>query len=549
MNTTIVKRLFLALVAMLLITACTGGPHSVQPIEGLPEGSNDYAWWSNSVFYEIFVRSFYDSNGDGIGDLNGLIDKLDYLNDGDPKTTTDLGVTGIWLMPIHPAPSYHGYDVTDYYAVNPEYGTAEDFKRLMDEAHQRGIRVIIDLVLNHTSSEHPWFQEAQDPNSPRRDWYVWSPTDPGTPGPLGGYPWYSTPNGYYYAIFWVGMPDLNYANPEVTAEMDNVAKFWLEDMDVDGFRLDAARYLVEEGEVLADSPANHSWFENFRLAYKDINPQAMTVGEVWSYNSSIKDYVQGDELDLVFNFELASQITDKVNGTTATQLQEVIKSTVSIFKPGAYATFLTNHDQNRVMNVVRGKVERAKLAATILLTLPGTPFLYYGEEIGMTGQKPDEQIRTPMQWSAANSAGFSTTTPWEPPNDDYVEKNVALQDGDPESLLSLYRTFIQLRDNHIALRVGDYVPVESDNNSMLAFLRVHEDEVVLVLINMSREPVTSLSLSLAEGPLSGKYAANMLHGAGEPGSLQVNSAGGFDVYPLGVEIPANGSLVIQLSER
>lgn len=546
MNNKLVKNFLITLAMFLLLAACTGVPRAVQPVKGLPEGTDGYGWWSHTVFYEIFVRSFYDSNADGIGDLNGLIEKLDYLNDGDPKTTTDLGVTGIWLMPIQPSPSYHGYDVTDYYNVDPEYGTTEDFKRLMNEAHQRGIRVIIDLVLNHTSSNHPWFVEARDPNSARRNWYVWSETDPGTLGPLGTRAWYPTANGYYYAMFWDKMPDLNYANPEVTAEMDRVAKFWLEEMHVDGFRLDAARYLVEEGDKLADSPANHSWWKNFRLVYKEINPQAITVGEVWTSNVSVEDYLKGDELDLAFNFDLASQIIGKVNGGYASQLQNDIKSTLRIFKPGTYATFLTNHDQNRVMNEVAGKVERARLAATVLLTIPGTPFLYYGEEIGMTGAKPDEKIRTPMQWSAEKSAGFSTTFPWESINSDYTEKNVALQTADPNSLFSTYRTLIQLRNAHIALRIGEYVPLETGNNAVLAFLRVHADEVVLVVINLGNKPVSGLSLSLAQGPLSGKYTGYILLGTGEPGVLEANAQGGFAAYQSASELPASSSLIIQL---
>src|SRR5919109_147792 len=188
----------------------------VQPVTGLPQGTDGYPWWNDTVFYEIFVRSFYDSDGDGIGDFNGITSKLDYLNDGDPNTTTDLGITGLWLMPIHPSPSYHGYDVTDYYDVNPEYGTLDDFKSLIDEAHQRGIRITIDLVLNHTSSKHPWFEQAQDTTSPYRQWYVWSAT------PLGGQYWhYGSGQEYYYARFGVGLPDLNYANPEVVKEMKN----------------------------------------------------------------------------------------------------------------------------------------------------------------------------------------------------------------------------------------------------------------------------------------------------------------------------------------
>jgi alpha-amylase len=221
----------------------------VAPVTGLPAGTDGKPWWNDAVFYEVFVRSFYDSNGDGIGDFNGLTAKLDYLNDGNPATTTDLGVTALWLMPIHPSPSYHGYDVTDYYDVNPQYGTLADFKRLLAEAHKRGIRVILDLVLNHTSLQHLWFVAAQDPQSPYRDWYLWSPTDPGWPGPWGEKVWYANGRSYYYAIFDKNMPDLNYTNPAVTAKLDDVARFWLAEVGVDGFRLDAAKHLIEAGQV------------------------------------------------------------------------------------------------------------------------------------------------------------------------------------------------------------------------------------------------------------------------------------------------------------
>ncbi|MBE9472169.1 MAG: alpha-amylase, partial [Chloroflexi bacterium] len=215
-------------------TATVTAPPPTSP----PESAASSFWWNDAIFYEIFVRSFYDSDGDGVGDLNGLIEKLDYLNDGDPATTDDLGVTGLWLMPISQSPSYHGYDVADYLTVDDEYGTNEDFRRLMEEAHKRDIRVIVDLVLNHTSSQHPWFQSARDDvDSPYRDFYVWSEENPGYKSPWGGQVWHRTSSGYYYGIFWEGMPDLNYDNPAVTTEMEEVIRFWLEDMGADGFRL------------------------------------------------------------------------------------------------------------------------------------------------------------------------------------------------------------------------------------------------------------------------------------------------------------------------
>jgi alpha-amylase len=227
----------------------------VTQVPALSQGTDGYPWWNDTIFYEIFVRSFCDSNGDGIGDFNGITEKLDYLK--------NLGVTGLWLMPINPSPSYHGYDVTNYFAVNPDYGTIADFKTLVSEAHNRGIRVIIDMVLNHTSSQHPWFIAAQDPNSPYRNFYIWSDTKPVYSGPWGEQVWYPTITGYYYAIFSQSMPDLNYRNTEVTAQMENAVKFWLETTGIDGFRLDAARHLIENGTVQANTPETHAWFKQF----------------------------------------------------------------------------------------------------------------------------------------------------------------------------------------------------------------------------------------------------------------------------------------------
>jgi glycosidase len=534
----------------LLLTSCASKAKPVQPIEGLPQGTDGFAWWNDSVFYELFVRSFYDSNGDGIGDFNGIIEKLDYLNDGDPKKSGDLGVTGIWLMPINPSPTYHGYDVTDYYAVNPDYGTMEDFKRLLAECHKRGIRVIMDLVLNHTSSQNPWFIEARDnPQSTTNDWYIWSETNPGYLGPWNEQVWYPSTAGYYYAIFWVGMPDLNYTDPAVTDEMHNVARFWLQDVGVDGFRLDAARYLIEEGKNQADTTETHQWWADFRTLYKGINPQAMAIGEVWTTNYAVVSYVEGDELDMAFNFDLASQIIHNINNRNATNLGAVIQSSNNLFSPGTYATFLTNHDQERVMSYFMGDQEKAKLAASVLLTIPGTPFIYYGEEIGMTGDKPDENIRTPMLWSADQYAGFSTVYPWESTIPNYQEINVATESSDPNSLLSLYRTLVGLRNDHAALRVGDYFVVRSDNASILPFLRVSKEETLLVMINMSEEAASGYTVTLTQGPLSGNYRSFPVLGVGTLTDLIANANGGFDSYQPGMDIPASGMVIIQLDGR
>lgn len=474
---------FLALLLLLpLLVSCTFS---------LP-GSATRNWWQDAVFYEIFVRSYSDSDGDGIGDFNGITQKLDYLQ--------SLGVTALWLMPIHPSPSYHGYDVTDYYAVNPAYGTMEDFKRLLSEAHGKGINVIIDFVPNHTSSAHPFFQSAQDPQSPYRNYYIWSETDPGQSGTYGGSAWHKTDSGYYYGLFWSGMPDLNYTNPEVTAEMQKAAKFWLTEVGIDGFRIDAVKHLVEQDGKQENTPANHEWLKQFYLFYKDVNPKAYTVGEVFGAGGTlIKMY--RNETDHIFNFELASGILNSAGKGANSSINSGIKFTLAADTDGNYATFLANHDQVRVINTLGGDVNKAKLAAALLLTSPGTPFLYYGEEIGMSGTKPDELLRTPMQWSAEANAGFTSGSPWEPVNADYVTVNVAAQEQDPNSLLNHYRNLITLRKTYQALRGGSLLLLETGNSAVFAMLRTDGKDTLLVLVNLGDEPVNDYKLSLPKGEL------------------------------------------------
>ncbi|MFN2167931.1 MAG: alpha-amylase family glycosyl hydrolase, partial [Anaerolineae bacterium] len=429
--------------------ASTSGPI---PATGTPTPSEEpitETWWNDTVFYEVFVRSFYDSDGDGIGDLNGLIEKLDYLNDGDPATAADLGVTGIWLMPVAQSPSYHGYDTVDYTTIEQDYGTNADFQRLVEEAHRRGIRVIVDLVLNHTSTEHPWFVEAaSDPASERRDWYVWSEKDDGSLGNYGGPVWHPWGDSYYFGFFWEGMPDLNYRNPAVTEEMERVARFWLEEMGADGFRLDAVRHLIEEGQQYDGTPATHQWLAGFDDFLDSVDPEALTVGEVWDETAKVAPYVRNDEVDLAFEFNLAQAIIQSLNAGKPAGTSEDLAQLLAAYPSGQLATFLTNHDQDRLMNQLSLDEEKVRVASTLLLTLPGVPFVYYGEEIGMRGSKPDEYIRTPMLWSADANAGFTTGQPWIRVNPGFQKANVASQSADPGSLLSHYRRLIHLRNEH-----------------------------------------------------------------------------------------------------
>jgi alpha-amylase len=540
---TVSRRVCEAVVVCSLLAGC-GQPARTAvpaaPVAGMPSGTGGQPWWNDTVFYEIFVRSFYDGDGDGIGDLNGLIQKLDYLNDGDPATDADLGVTGIWLMPIHPAASYHGYDVTDFYTINPDYGTPQDFKRLMSEAHRRGVRVIIDLVLNHTSDQHPWFQKSRDGDPAYRDWYVWSESEQ-----AGA--WHRAASGdYYFGLFWEHMPDLNYTHPDVTSEMEEVTRFWLDEMGVDGFRVDGAKHLVEYGAAVENTQETHDWYKGFRTFYKEVAPEALTVGEVWSSTPAVARYLQGDEFDLAFDFDLARAMILGAGVGNGTQIRQTLASDLNQFAPNQFATFLTNHDQDRAMSTVGDRLPNARVAAAMLLTAPGVPFLYYGEEIGMLGAKPDEDIRLPMQWSSETGGGFTTGSPWRGLNKDWEVKNVAAQTGDANSLLSWYRTLIRIRRDHAALRVGDTYVIDGGQPSVYAVLRVSPEESVLVVVNLGKTAVSDYGLGLAEGPLSGAYAAVPIWGEAKVESPVVNGQGGFEGYKPLDTLPAHHTLILQL---
>lgn len=505
-------------------------------------------WWDDRVFYEIFVRSFYDSDGDGIGDLQGVIEKLDYLNDGDPETTTDLGITGIWLMPIMESPSYHGYDVTDYRQIEVDYGSLEDFRALVAAAHERGIAVIIDLVMNHTSSQHPWFTASAEGDPDYADWYVWEDENPTYRGPSGQQVWIERGGRFYYAVFWEGMPDLNYNNPDVTAEMHDIARFWLEEIGVDGFRLDGIKHLIEDGQQQENTPATHAWMDDFNAFVTTVDPEALTVGEVWSSSFAAAQYVNNGEVDLAFEFGLAGALVQSVNLASNYPLIGLEQSVFSLYPDRQFATFLTNHDQNRIMSQLRGNVDAARVAASLLLTMPGVPFLYYGEEIGMQGQKPDELIRTPMQWdSTPNTAGFTSGQPWEPLSAQILDgANVTDATDDPDSLLSHYRSLIALRSTHEVLRSGEFTEVESDSSAVYAYLRHNDDETLLIVINLSRNPVDEYTLLLETGELQEIATASVIFGEGEVAVPTVNGAGGFNSYvPLPI-LAGRSTTIIQL---
>ena len=488
--------------------ATPGATPVVSPV-ATPGDASSATWWADAVCYEVFVRSFFDGDGDGIGDLNGLTQRLDYINDGDPATTTDLGATCVWLMPIMAAASYHGYDVTNYYEVEPDYGTEDDFRRFVTEAHRRGVRVLLDLVLNHTSRDHPWFREAAaDPTSPYRDWYIFAAEDPGYPGPWGAPAWHPSParDGYYYGLFWEGMPDLNYRNPAVTAEAQRVSRFWLEEMGADGFRLDAIKHLIEDGRIQENTPATHAWLRDYRAFLDASFPDALTIGEIFDSTAATLVPYFPDQLHAYFNFDPGRQCLTAATSAGGQPVQARVLEALDRLPDQRWAPFLTNHDQPRTMTALGGDVAKAKLAATCLLTLPGLPFVYYGEEIGMTGTKPDERIRTPMQWTAEPAAGFTTGTPWQPLQDDAAAVNVAAQEQDAASLLTHYRRLVNLHTAHPALGHGALLPIETGNRSVIAFLRQSAEETVLVVLNFHRQPQAGVDLSTAPTGLPpGRY--------------------------------------------
>jgi alpha-amylase len=524
----------LTIIALALILALQGTALAFAQIPAAspmasPVAEQGGQWWQGATCYEIFVRSFMDSDGDGIGDFPGLTSQLDYLNDGVPGEGDDLGVTCIWLMPIMESPSYHGYDVTDYETIEPDYGTNDDFLHFMEEAHARGIRVIIDLPINHTSSDHPWFQEAiSDENSPYRDWYVFEDENPGYPGPWGQQVWHSTPGGddYYYGIFVDSMPDLNFENPDVNEEVRRITEFWLTEMGVDGFRMDAIKHVIEDGRIQENTPATMEWLVDYAAFVRSVKPDAYTVGEVMGSGTDGLLPYYPDTLDHYFQFELAQAMVNTSNFGSARTLIPLLQRTYDTLPDQRWGTFLTNHDQPRYTSQVE-EPERQRVGAMMLLSFPGTPYIYYGEEIGMPGDKPDPNIRTPMQWTPQRNGGFTTGIPYTDLQPGWEETNVALQTDDPDSLLSTYRAWSQAREVHPTLQTGTFAVLESEDRSILAFVRQHEEETLLVLINPGANPTEELTFTVPDG-ITGPTTDIF---TGEPGP-SINDDGILTLPPL-----------------
>lgn len=473
----------LGLASMLLLTACSG-PKELKKDDFYKESKNS----QDGVYYEIFLRAFADSDNDGIGDLNGATQKLDYLK--------ELGIQGIWLMPVNPSPSYHGYDVTDYKEINPDYGTFDDFKTFVEEAHKRDIKVLIDLVANHTSKEHPWFQKALKNDPIFKDYYVWDNgkgnIDTNTPGEWGQTVWHNAETGKYEGIFWDGMPDLNFDNKAVRDEMINIGKYWLEKTNVDGFRLDAAKHIYSKPYIDTDEEKDHLWWKEFHQAMKEVNPNVMLVGEVWDTADIVAPYLK-DGLTSTFNFDISEKIISTVSNESDAGIAIDLERTREYFKsinPNFIdSVFITNHDMDRIMSQVDGDANKAKMAASILLTIPGNPFIYYGEEIGMFGVKPDEHIREPFVWSEDESQ--SPNTRWIQPFENTDRKNLAAdkQINDKDSVYNHYKKLIYARRANEALIKGDILSSPIDKEGLVIFERIHGKKTALVVHNVTGKPL------------------------------------------------------------
>lgn len=490
-------------------------------------------WWKHAVIYEIYPRSFQDSNGDGVGDINGITSRLDYLQ--------NLGIDAIWISPMYPSPLVDfGYDVSDYTAIDPLYGTMPDFERLVSEAKKRDIRVIMDLVPNHTSDQHPWFKESRSSRSnPKRDWYIWRDgKGPGEP-PNNWQSWFGhsawtldpATNQYYYHHFYTEQPDLNWRNPEVRRAMYQVMRFWL-DRGVAGFRLDAVSRLFEDSNLHDDPilPGKNAYGDpNIVHKYTDNLPEVHEVlremrGVVDAYpghpvliseadepniTELTKMYgAKNDEIQLPMDFQIAD-----VNRLSAPEFRRLLNEVDKNTAGGQPHFFFSNHDQSRQWDRYGDGVHNdqiAKLMATLLLTARATPLLYYGEEIGMRttppARKEDVQDpigklgwpeekgrdgeRTPMQWNISKDAGFSTAEhPWLPVPPSAATYNVEVESKEPDSILSFYRRLIWLRRNQPALRNGTYQAVDPDNPHALTYLRKNSGtgDSILVVLNMSGE--------------------------------------------------------------
>ena len=512
-----------------------------------------HEWWQHAVFYEIYPRSFADSNNDGVGDLNGIASKLDYLK--------DLGVDAIWISPCFPSPQVDfGYDVSDYENIDPMYGTLANFDHLQQEASKRGIKIILDFVVNHTSDQHKWFLESKSSKtSPKRDWYIWRDgKGPGQPpnnwiSTFGGSAWKIDPvtNQYYYHFFYAGQPDLNWRNPEVKTAMFDVTRWWYK-RGVAGFRLDAVDTMFEDPQ-LKDNPVlegknkqgdpNTDQIYNTKLpevheALRDLRKvadenNAVLIGETWTKDiSELKQYYGEHNNELQMPMDFMFSRVDKLSPP------EFRRQIGAVDSAGGWPVFvISNHDIPRsYLRYGDGQHndQIAKLMATLYLTLRGTPIMYYGEEIGMTNNDPTRKEdvkdpigrtgwpneigrdgeRTPMQWSAEENAGFSKSKPWLPVSPAYTTHNVASELKDSSSVLQAYRQLLSLRHKNPALLDGEYIAVNESDANVLSYVRKYKDQAVLVVLNMSGQKQDA-SFDLTSQGFTGKSAHTLFNSAGK----------------------------------
>src|SRR5690348_2644219 len=518
----------------------------------------DPHWYKDAVIYQLHIKSFFDSNDDGIGDFRGLIQKLDYI--------AEIGVTAIWLLPFYPSPRRDdGYDISEYRAVHPEYGRMADVRRFIEQAHKRGIRVITEIVVNHTSDQHRWFQRARNakPGSAARNFYVWSNDDKKYSGTRvifldtekSNWTWDDTAKAYYWHRFYSHQPDLNFDNPRVLKWVSSVIRFWAE-MGVDGFRLDAVPYLVErEGTGNENLPETHTILKQLRADLEQHYPDRMLLAEANQWPEDVQAYFgNGDECHMAFHFPLMPRMYMAIAQEDRFPITDILRQTPDIPSDCQWAVFLRNHDEltlemvtdrerdylwefyaadrrarlnlgirRRLAPLLENDRRRIELMNSLLLTMPGTPIIYYGDEIGMgdnlhLGDR--DGVRTPMQWSSDRNGGFSRADPPSlvlPPIMDpvwgYQAVNVEAQWRDPHSLLNWLRRMLVERSRHRAFGRGSIRFLTPQNRKVLAYLREHEGETILCVVNVSRA-AQAVELDLHD--FAGRTPVELLGGAAFP---------------------------------
>jgi maltose alpha-D-glucosyltransferase / alpha-amylase len=510
----------------------------------------DPQWFKTAVFYELYVRSFYDSNADGYGDFPGLTEKLDYLE--------WLGIDCIWLLPFYHSPLKDGgYDISDFYSILPEYGNLNDFMVFLEEAHERNIRVVADLVMNHTSDQHPWFRESRNPDSPKRDWYVWSDRDDRyqearvifVDTEKSNWTWDEEAGAFYWHRFFAHQPDLNYDNPEVQEQMLAAIRFWL-DLGLDGFRLDAVPYLFErEGTNCENLKETHEFLKLLRSEVDRSYENIVLLAEANQWPTDVVDYFgEGDECHMAFHFPLMPRMFMAARRQVRYPMVEILEQTPAIPDNCQWGIFLRNHDEltlemvtdeerdymyaeyakdprmklnlgirRRLAPLLENSRDQMELFHAMLLSLPGTPIVYYGDDIGMgdniyLGDR--DGVRTPMHWSADRNAGFSRADFAQlylpllmDPVYGYERANVEAEQRNPNSFLQWFRRLLAVRKQHPVFGFGSFEVLHPSSAAIFAYVRTYNDDIVLCVNNLAgRAQAAELDLS----PYEGMYPIELL---------------------------------------